>query len=726
MQKRKPRIFVAPLTFVTAGLIAISGTNTATHASGPELPQPALANLALSDFDTSNLSPIARTANSDTFDAGDGIRVTELTPSRSNFRNKDGEWVDISTQVSANADGTIDVLQNPLHPKFANSADDTGVMKVSNGGYTLGFTLLGGESSSRALPVASSGVDNEVIYPDAVAGADLAFEVGPTWVKETIVLDDAPAADETTWRWIVRAPGLALQTDEFGDLRFVKPDGSAAFVIPAPVMWDSSGVDELREPAEYPVATSTEKISSGVWRVDLAADHGWLADSDRVYPVFVDPTASLGDSNVTSYKSDGATRTDFAHIGNSRDSNTDKYWRARIRYDYSSLYGKEILGAHIDATVSAGTTTARTGSVNTALSSCSEYACVDDRLAYLSIDSAGSIPSPNTVFTNQIRAWVRAKSPHSLIIRGAETSGAYTYKQLNTALKISWQEYDAPTVSAPTTGMTSGTTFQLAPTLFAPVAGPDGNSLQVRYIWDDDQDAATPPLHTTSWMSSSATGATIPASASSTEGGYFWKAEVRDLVSGKTGVSDEFYAEKITPDPGDIPTEIIDVLNAATNSPNSVLVNNFEWLADTQTVAINYVGDLATVQTWLTPLFAGIPVEYRANTFSQAEIDQAFNQLYETGWFAEAEASPNSDFSAITLTTTPAVASASDATPGSPIEFNEVPEESIAGPESVQIINDDGIVKSIPISYDLSILPEPAAEERWNDQSSFSGGVSGT
>ncbi len=106
------------------------------------------------------------------------MNVTEVSPSPVNFQQPDGSWTDINTKVTTNADGTMTVPDNPLHPEFANSANDQRVLSVSNGDYSLSFTLLEGESSSyahRATP--SEGPKNsEVTYHHVTAdGDDLSY-----------------------------------------------------------------------------------------------------------------------------------------------------------------------------------------------------------------------------------------------------------------------------------------------------------------------------------------------------------------------------------------------------------------------------------------------------------------------------------------------------------------------------------------------------------------------
>src|SRR5690606_10865650 len=118
-------------------------------------------------------------------------------------------------------------------------------------------------------------------------------------------------------------------------------DKVVRFTIPAPIMWDSSAIEGEREDASFPVAANVSQRGDK-WQMTLIASQVWLQDAARVYPVYVDPTLTAGDSNFYAYKSDGATRSDAVHVGNSRDGGTNKYWRTIARYSTSSVASKQV------------------------------------------------------------------------------------------------------------------------------------------------------------------------------------------------------------------------------------------------------------------------------------------------------------------------------------------------------------------------------------------------
>jgi hypothetical protein len=571
---------------------------------------------------------ISRTPNSDTYDLGDGLRITELSTEPINVATSDGEWTGISTTAVKNTDGTLSVPENPLNPQFANSANDAGVMHVSNGKYSLSFTLDDGNSSSkpqRTTPQ-NGDVNSQVTYRDATSdGSDLVYEIRPGSVKETIVLDAVPVEGSNTWSWVIKAPALILRKNQFGDLIFADKSGTTRFTVPSPVMWDSSAEAGIREAAESPLISEISQRGNGSWRVQITADPEWLKAADRKFPVYVDPTITLGDSNVTSYKSDGATRTDYVHIGNSRDSNTDKYWRAKVNYNYSSLYGKQVLDARLYATYSAGTTTSRTGSVNT--SSGSGYNTVGTKLASLTIDTDGSTSDANVDLPTQLSDWIAARSPHTLVIRGAETAGAYTYKQLNTTLKIAWKEF--PTITGSVSpSPANGATDVTSPSLNVSISDPGGTETMVQYFVSDDPDPLASQMIVSDWYSPGQfdipEGTLLPGTT------YYWAAQVTDSADGLYGVTAIANSEVNSFTTAAAPASVMsnslrEIVIATEESPNAPLIDDFEWVASAATLRVHYAGDSAPVHAWLDPLLAGYQVEFVEDDYSDDEIQTAMD-----------------------------------------------------------------------------------------------------
>lgn len=302
----------------------------------------------------------------DTYENADGTNTLFTSAIPMNAKDDSGTWVPISTSPVSDGRGGEVVEDHPLNPKFAADASSENAFSVSRDGFDLAFSPIDADSSRLGSEDASveAPSDTTVEYADVFGDVDVTYDVTRGAVKETLVLDKAPKLGEATWSWRVRAPGLAVLEDETGNFLLNDATGQTRFVIPDPIMWDSSGKLGVSEPDTRNVDASVRADGSD-WVFTLAADEAWLHSTDRVYPVSVDPT-SVGayTSNVHSYKSDGTHIADGqARIGNARSAG-DAYWRTAMHYDYEQVFGKQVLDVWIDGAYNgAGTENLHTGTV---------------------------------------------------------------------------------------------------------------------------------------------------------------------------------------------------------------------------------------------------------------------------------------------------------------------------------------------------------------------------
>jgi len=501
----------------------------------------------LEDFDLAEAHGIERSEYANEYVFDDGYGVAQLGREPLNVLDGEGEWRPVSLSALLGDDAwTVD--RHPLNPEFPDSLDDGATLAVSADGFRVEFELVGAESVDadvqgvfRGRTLVDDSGDALITYDGAVGGADVQYALTKGSVKETIVLDAPPAAGEAVWVWRISAPGLDLLRNEYDGLSFVDGDGVVRFTMPQPVMWDSSGVEGEREPALAPVDWTVDE-GGEVWTLTLTADETWLGDAERVYPVYVDPTTSYGDTSVVSYLSNGATRTDGVLVGNSRIGSANTYWRAQVAYGYSALAGKQILDADVYGDqMYEGTSTSYTGSVNT--SSCTGYACVGTKLSNFTVSGSGTASS--TALSQQLSDWVNAwKSGNSikkLTLRGAEIGGSYTYKWMETALYVAYRSF--PSFSAVTP--TSPATVTDQPVLTMNVSETGMNGLSYRFVVGtaggstDAVDASE--VYSANWVPNHQIQ--IPANKLQTGQTYYWYGQVRD------GYNYDELVERGVPDP---------------------------------------------------------------------------------------------------------------------------------------------------------------------------------
>ena len=485
-------------------------------------------------FDEETSVEVERDEYSTTFENADGTFATQFSPVPVHAE-VDGEWVDIETSVEDLSDGSFGQDAHPLNPVFAPRADEAGAFSVSNEGYEISFTLDGAASSpfSRTqAPWFMPQPNNEVVYEDVLDGVDQVYEVTESGVKETLVLEKSPASGANSWSWKVDAPGLALVLDDHGVVNFMDADGEIQFHIPAPVMWDSSGVEGQSEPALTNLETTLNRVGE-VWTLTVSADEEWLSDDSRVYPVYIDPNTVAGQAAIYAFSSTGATRNDAVLVGNSRPGGADGYWRTIVRYDFTNLIGKQLYEAWVHLVYSGeGTTTPYEGYISDAVC-INAWSCNGAQLDSFVIGT-DQINENSTALNSKFAQVGRlGYGAYHMMIWGAEAPGLYTYKSLATAITVVWKDFPSVSQTVPASGAATTTT----PRFEVKGTDPQGWGLYYSYRIQErsgTRDYSWTTIHESVWT----TASTYQYNTALTQGGtYRWQVRVKDRADGLYGTS---------------------------------------------------------------------------------------------------------------------------------------------------------------------------------------------
>ncbi|MGW0121499.1 golvesin C-terminal-like domain-containing protein [Streptomyces sp. NPDC003327] len=284
-------------------------------------------------------------------------RVAELTGKRTAharyWQLSDGRvQAEVSAVPTAYRAGTswkdIDPTVVPSGTKgfvFSNTTNATRSWFGSDPGRLLRFeagaghaVTLGLDGAAGLAPVAAG---NSVTYKDAVAGADLSYEVGPGRVKENIVLDAKPSGP-VTFTFTLEAGGLTPKQNEDGSVSFHDEGADPVLVIPAAFMTDARKDAKAPYGTGYSAAVQQRLTREGQgWKLTVTPDAKWLAAPERQYPVTIDPTISIAPTPTTAQdvmiSSDGPA-TNYKDnwrlsVGNTSTGTS----RALIRFPVSSI-----------------------------------------------------------------------------------------------------------------------------------------------------------------------------------------------------------------------------------------------------------------------------------------------------------------------------------------------------------------------------------------------------
>ena len=135
-------------------------------------------------------------------------------------------------------------------------------------------------------------------YENLLDGATLRYENYANSVKESIII---PARqDDYTYSFCLQVTGLTPELLDDGSISLTNADGETIYTIPAPYMIDAK--DETSHEAFY----TLEEADSG-WLLTVTADADWMNDTNRAYPVLLDPTVTEA-TNINDFSS-GYTRS---------------------------------------------------------------------------------------------------------------------------------------------------------------------------------------------------------------------------------------------------------------------------------------------------------------------------------------------------------------------------------------------------------------------------------
>ncbi|MET1194101.1 hypothetical protein, partial [Bacillus licheniformis] len=113
---------------------------------------------------------------------------------------------------------------------------------------------------------------------------------------------------------LLGATSVEASLNENGSVSFKNAKGETVFSIPRPCMSDPKIDEASGEPQiSYDVHYELKKVDNG-YELTTIADKDWLTSKDRAYPVYIDPTITLGASDDTFVSSAYPT------------TNFDKFW----------------------------------------------------------------------------------------------------------------------------------------------------------------------------------------------------------------------------------------------------------------------------------------------------------------------------------------------------------------------------------------------------------------
>lgn len=415
----------------------------------------------------------------------------------------------------------------PLQPVFTGGGDEPAGVTVAREGHEVSFSLVSAGPGTVDAPFWWWDDWEQLTYRDVKPGIDLEYRVERGAVKESILLDAVPSG-RAAWTWRLDTGALVPRLAEADAVEFVDDAGTVVMMVPTPVAIDSSGIEGERSDAESALRVALTEAADGSWRYTVTADREWLADPARAFPVRIDPTV-MSPNSKNAYKSDGTKLSGVLHVGNTRENNTNRYWRSIVGFDYGSIPGQFIAGAQAGIGYDGyGTTTTQKGWVDHASSH--GYSGTGKRLSDYSLGN-GSTETKSEGVAARMASQLRKGDRPSLMIGGAEGSD-YSHKRIQADLWI--ESWDYPTVKG-TAPANAATGVGLSPTLSLSTTNPGKRTQQFAFEVATDKDMRN-IIASQAWGSTGKSWK-VPEDTLRPGTDYFWRVSVSDDLNSLWGQS---------------------------------------------------------------------------------------------------------------------------------------------------------------------------------------------
>ncbi|WSQ50914.1 DNRLRE domain-containing protein [Streptomyces sp. NBC_01218] len=240
-----------------------------------------------------------RQATERTFRNLDGTYTTRFYTEPVNYLDQKGDWAEIDTTLVPETSSGVSTMSvdeadwttaaTEAEITLASDANQPALVRMGlSDGVSVGYGV------EDAAATAGRADGSEVVYPGVRAGADIELLAGSDSVKETIVLHDANAPAQ--WRFPLQLEGLTASVPVGGGVAFSDAEGTQRAWMPPGWMEDSNSAPDANQGQISSGVGYTLEGVPGQQVLVVSLDEEWLKDSERVFPVRVDPSLRQVDS----------------------------------------------------------------------------------------------------------------------------------------------------------------------------------------------------------------------------------------------------------------------------------------------------------------------------------------------------------------------------------------------------------------------------------------------
>ncbi|MBN3554065.1 DNRLRE domain-containing protein [Fictibacillus nanhaiensis] len=249
-----------------------------------------------------------RTSHSKTFKNSDLTETTEMYSSPVFYQEESkGNWLEIDNTVS---ESIIDQTEkgkykyknkaNKFSSYFASHANKE-IFKIKQKNHWLSYSISG------ASNVEAKAKDNEIVYKNIFKDTDAKYRIGRKGIKEDFILHSKP--DFNTITFDLKTNLEIEQKDNTFDF-LDKKTNEVIWSFEPLFMRDSNDMESYKSTFEY-------VKSQGKNTLVLHLDEDFLNDKDTKYPVYLDPTVTVGGTSSTT--TDAYVGEYYSHVNYGSD-----------------------------------------------------------------------------------------------------------------------------------------------------------------------------------------------------------------------------------------------------------------------------------------------------------------------------------------------------------------------------------------------------------------------
>ncbi|MBE6632775.1 MAG: RHS repeat protein [Ruminococcaceae bacterium] len=247
-----------------------------------------------------------RTADSKTFRLENGSYYLAQYESPVHALDENGDWKEIDNRLQVEGS---EITTSNARVKFVKKTGGSGsLFTLHDANRKLELSLIGAQKKVRGEILAPAEDESEmtelqkmtflenlcatVQYKDILENVDLEYVLNGLHIKENIIVK--ARGEDYSYAFALSLNNLIAVASEDGGILLANPETMAPlYQIPAPTVVDAAGV------TSEAVAMSLVDHGNGSYTITITADREWMNDTERAYPVTIDPPIySINNSSI--------------------------------------------------------------------------------------------------------------------------------------------------------------------------------------------------------------------------------------------------------------------------------------------------------------------------------------------------------------------------------------------------------------------------------------------